>query len=223
MNFMANPTWFKLFGILGAGVALLGSVIAASVYSGKQGQRYSTFNHFISELGEVGVSRLAPVFNLSLILSGLALLIIGNGFFKPNISVMVGNIYEPGDPKRDAGFNIFYMGINVGAFVANLLAASVRNEFGWLWTFRVAGIGILVGLVIMLMNWKTLDKADRKPERVAGDTGFGAIALKILLPAFTVGVLAYFMASAYLTVSLMLLIWGFHARRANRLTDETSC
>ena len=74
MNFMANPTWFKLFGILGAGVALLGSVIAASVYSGKQGQRYSTFNHFISELGEVGVSRLAPVFNLSLILSGLALL-----------------------------------------------------------------------------------------------------------------------------------------------------
>jgi len=130
--------------------------------------------------------------------SGLGLLIIGNGFFKPNISVMVGNIYEPGDPKRDAGFNIFYMGINVGAFVANLLAASVRNEFGWLWTFRVAGIGILVGLIIMGASWKALAKADRKPERGKDDAGFGAIALKILLPAFTVGVLAYFLAANYL-------------------------
>ena len=75
MHFIANPAWFKLFGLLGAGVALLGSVIAASAYRGKQEQRYSPINHFISELGEVGVSRLAPVFNLGLILSGLALLL----------------------------------------------------------------------------------------------------------------------------------------------------
>src|SRR5690606_39452153 len=63
---------------------------------------------------------------------GLLGLLIGNGFFKPNISVMVGNLYQPGDPKRDAGFNIFYMGINIGALVANLMAAAVRNELGWL-------------------------------------------------------------------------------------------
>ncbi|MBT3224321.1 MAG: MFS transporter, partial [Proteobacteria bacterium] len=100
---------------------------------------------------------------------GLVLLILGNGFFKPNISVMVGNLYEPGDPKRDAGFNIFYMGINVGALVATLLAASVRNELGWLWTFRVAGIGLLVSLVILAINWKTLARADRQPERGPDD------------------------------------------------------
>ena len=54
---------------------------------------------------------------------------------------MVGNLYEPGDSRRDAGFNIFYMGINIGALVANLLAAAVRNEWGWLLTFRIAGCG----------------------------------------------------------------------------------
>ena len=63
-------------------------------------------------------------------IGGLVCLIVGNGFFKPNISVMVGNLYKAGDAKRDAGFNIFYMGINVGALVATFLAAMVRNQAG---------------------------------------------------------------------------------------------
>ncbi|MBW2256936.1 MAG: peptide MFS transporter [Deltaproteobacteria bacterium] len=131
-------------------------------------------------------------------ISGLGVLIIGNGFFKPNISVMVGNLYKPGDAKRDAGFNIFYMGINIGGLVANLLAASVRNEVGWLWTFRVAGFGILVGLIILAANWKVLERADRRPERREEDVSFGSIAFKILLPAFAVGILGYFLATWYL-------------------------
>ncbi|MFN2369884.1 MAG: peptide MFS transporter [Candidatus Krumholzibacteriia bacterium] len=134
--------------------------------------------------------------------TGLILLIIGNGFFKPNISVMVGNLYQPGDPKRDAGFNIFYMGINIGAFAANLVAASVRNQVGWLWTFRVAGIGLIIGLIILLFNWKGLAAADRRPERGAKSAGFGQVFLKILLPAFVVGALGYFMAKQYLPPSI---------------------
>ncbi|MCU0232751.1 MAG: peptide MFS transporter [Thermoanaerobaculales bacterium] len=134
--------------------------------------------------------------------SGLGLVIVGNGFFKPNISVMVGNLYQPGDPKRDAGFNIFYMGINIGAFAANLLAASVRNELGWLWTFRVAGFGICTGLLILLLNWKLLERADRKPERNPDDASFGMIVRNILLPAFGVGILGYFLAKAYLPASI---------------------
>jgi dipeptide/tripeptide permease len=126
---------------------------------------------------------------------GLIGLIVGNGFFKPNISVMVGNLYKPGDPKRDSGFNIFYMGINIGALAATLVVAPwVRNELGWLWTFRAAGLGVLFAVVLLVINWKTLDRADRQPERSPDDTGIGEIFLKILLPAFVVGTIGYFIA-----------------------------
>jgi amino acid/peptide:H+ symporter len=135
---------------------------------------------------------------------GLLGLIIGNGFFKPNISVMVGNLYQPGDPRRDAGFNIFYMGINIGALVANLLAAAVRNELGWLWTFRVAGVGLLVSLVILTMNWKTLERADRVPERKDGDTSFAQVFGKILGPAVLAGVIGYAFAKYGLAPNGML-------------------
>ena len=135
---------------------------------------------------------------------GLLGLIIGNGFFKPNISVMVGNLYEPGDAKRDAGFNIFYMGINIGAFVANLMAAAVRNELGWLWTFRVAGIGLLVSLAILLLNWKLLEPADRQPEHKEGDAGFGEVFGKILGPAVLAGAAGYAFAKFGLAPNGML-------------------
>jgi len=129
---------------------------------------------------------------------GLIGLIVGNGFFKPNISVMVGNLYEPGDPKRDSGFNIFYMGINIGALAATLIVAPiVRNYWGWLWTFRAAGIGVLFAVVLLLIFWKTLEKADRQPARVEGDTTIGEIFAKILAPAFIVGIAGYFFAKQF--------------------------
>lgn len=128
---------------------------------------------------------------------GLISLIVGNGFFKPNISVMVGNLYEPGDPKRDSGFNIFYMGINIGAFVASFLSSWVRNDYGWLWTFRVAAFGLLIALVLLLLSWKTLEKADRPPEIGKDDAGFGTVFAKILLPALVSGLLGYYVAGTY--------------------------
>jgi len=129
---------------------------------------------------------------------GIIGLIIGNGFFKPNISVMVGNLYEKGDPKRDSGFNIFYMGINIGALAATLIVAPiVRNYWGWLWTFRAAGIGVLFSVVLLAFFWKSLEKADRKPARVEGDTSMGEIFGKILAPAFIVGIIGYFIAKQF--------------------------
>lgn len=129
---------------------------------------------------------------------GLVSLIVGNGFFKPNISVMVGNLYEPGDPKRDSGFNIFYMGINIGAFVASFLSSAVRNDYGWLWTFRVAAIGLLIALVLLAFSWKTLEKADRKPEVGPDDAGFGTVVAKILAPAIIAGIAGAWFGATYL-------------------------
>ena len=124
--------------------------------------------------------------------AGLVCLCVGNGFFKPNISVMVGNLYESGDPKRDAGFSIFYMGINIGAFIANYLAAWVLVKYGWLWIFWVAGMGMFIGLGVLLASWKILEKADRQPEIGPDDVSFGRIMGVILLPSLLAGAFGYF-------------------------------
>ncbi len=126
---------------------------------------------------------------------GLALVCLGNGLFKPNITAMVGNLYAPGDPKRDAGFNIFYMGINIGACLSALLSAPLRNE----WTFSVAfvgaGVGLLVGVGNLLLNWRKLASADRQPVIDPRDTGLGQIMLTILLPAAIFGAIGYYLGN----------------------------
>lgn len=81
---------------------------------------------------------------------GLALLIAGNGMFKPNISTMVGDLYKEGDQRRDGAFTIFYMGINLGALLAGIISGSVTNSFGWRAGFLVAGIGMVISLVMQM-------------------------------------------------------------------------
>jgi dipeptide/tripeptide permease len=125
--------------------------------------------------------------------AGLVLLCLGNGLFKPNISAMVGNLYEPGDPRRDAGFNIFYMGINIGASASALLAAPLRNLWSFNLAFTAAGVGLLISVVILTFQWKGLAKAD--PPRTApsaDDVGMKQIVMTILLPAAIFGAAGYF-------------------------------
>lgn len=81
----------------------------------------------------------------------LALLITGNGFFKPNISAMVGQLYPPGSIKRDGGFTIFYMGVNLGASLSPLICGYIGETYGWHWGFGLATIGMMVGLAIFIM------------------------------------------------------------------------
>ena len=78
---------------------------------------------------------------------GLGLVIVGTGFFKPNVSTMVGQLYSAGDTRRDAGFTIFYMGINLGAFLAPLVCSTLGEKVGWHYGFAAAGVGMVLGLV----------------------------------------------------------------------------
>ncbi|MEM6688926.1 MAG: peptide MFS transporter [Planctomycetota bacterium] len=78
----------------------------------------------------------------------LGLLILGNGFFKPNISSLVGGLYSEGDKRRDSGFTIFYLGINIGAFIAPLVCGFLGESIGWHYGFGAAGIGMFVGLLV---------------------------------------------------------------------------
>lgn len=92
----------------------------------------------------------------------LAFIVVGNGFFKPNISTFVGSLYKDGDRRKDSGFTIFYMGINIGAFVAPLLCGWLGETYGWHYGFGLAGIGMLIGL---LFFWSGIKK------NVFGDRG----------------------------------------------------
>ncbi len=123
--------------------------------------------------------------------AGLTLLCLGNGFFKPNISAMVGNLYSADDPRRDAGFNIFYMGINIGAATSALLAAPLRNLWDFNMAFMAAGVGLLIAVAILLGNWRTLERADRRPEPDPEDISFTRVCLQILLPAAVCGAFGY--------------------------------
>jgi proton-dependent oligopeptide transporter, POT family len=88
--------------------------------------------------------------------TGLALVISGVGCLKPNISTMVGGLYKEGDPRRDAGFTIFYIGINIGAASAPLLVGYIGEVWGWHYGFGIAGIGMLLGLGVYMWGMKYL-------------------------------------------------------------------
>ena len=87
-----------------------------------------------------------------LFLFALGFLILGNGAFKPNISTQVGSLYPPGDRRRDRAFSIFYVGINLGAFLAPLVCGTLGEEIGWHYGFAAAGVGVTLGLVIYLLG-----------------------------------------------------------------------
>jgi POT family proton-dependent oligopeptide transporter len=93
---------------------------------------------------------------------GLALLMIGTGLLKPNVSTIVGQLYSPGDKRRDAGFSIFYMGINIGAF-SPLIVGWVGEKVNWRLGFATSGIGMLIGVVQYLLTNKYLGSAGRHP------------------------------------------------------------
>jgi POT family proton-dependent oligopeptide transporter len=117
----------------------------------------------------------------------LGLIIIGNGFFKPNISTLLGNIYNRQDlkPLKDNAYNIFYMGINIGAFFCNFVAAYLRNAYGWGYAFAAAGVGLIIGLIILSTQLKNRDikEADVKKPVQAEDMPLSKIFTYVFLPA----------------------------------------
>ena len=96
---------------------------------------------------------------------GLGVLIIGNGFFKPNISTMVGKLYSDQDPRKDSAFTIFYMGINLGAFLAPIICGFLAVEFGWAYGFGAAGIGMILGTVWFAVQGRLLGNVGFAPNR----------------------------------------------------------
>jgi POT family proton-dependent oligopeptide transporter len=137
--------------------------------------------------GYIGLS--IPNSMLAFYLS-LLLIILGNGMFKPNVSVLLGKLYEKPEYEhmKDSGYNIFYMGINLGAFVCNFIAAWLRLTYGWGWAFAAAGIGMLIGVAWFAFGTSRvpeIKEADKISPKREGDQSMWKIIQILLIPAFT--------------------------------------
>lgn len=141
-------------------------------------------------LGYIGLGVFKEV---SMFYVSMGLIIVGNGFFKPSISTLLGNLYseEPYKDNKDAGYNIFYMGINIGALVCNFIAAYMRNKFGWGEAFITAGVGMFIGLIIFSLGKKYVEHANVLKPKQAGDTTINSILIKVFVPAIIAGGLGW--------------------------------
>jgi len=169
--------------------------------------------------------------------AGMSFIILGNGLFKPNISSLVGKLYAPGDPRRDSGFTIFYMGINIGALTSTLLCGWIGETYGWTWGFLLAGIGMLAGILTFGLGKRLLQGHGEAPEpsKLARNVviviaGIAALApvLHFLLQneevvqyllgvaiAVTLGAILYVAVSSDKIqrekLFLLVILWLFHA------------
>ena len=151
----AAPAVYASYGSLVYASTVIGGRISDTIL----GMRQSIFLGGI--LMAIGHFVLAIENNVAFFLA-LAFIVVGNGFFKPNISTFVGSLYKDGDLRKDSGFTIFYMGINIGGFAAPLLCGWLGRTYGWHYGFGLAGIGMLIGL---LFFWSGIRK------NVFGDKG----------------------------------------------------
>ncbi|MEO6525699.1 MAG: peptide MFS transporter [Gemmatimonadaceae bacterium] len=184
----SRPTASAIVGIYAA------SVYLASLPGGWVADRWLglrraiwTGGVFIA-LGHLSIA-LSAVFSRPTFFLGLILIVIGTGLLKPNISAIVGDLYAPNDVRRDAGFSVFYMGINLGALIAPLITGLLGERVGWHWGFGAAGVGMLAGLITFRMRAGTLGPLGAAPmgspaeQRRARSITLGALALVAVVVA----------------------------------------
>lgn len=171
-------------------------------------------------------------FALKIFYFSLALIIIGVGFLKPNISTIVGKLYAKDDPRRDSGFTIFYMGINIGSFLATILCGWLGETYGWGYGFGLAGIGMVFGLITFLWGQKWLEgHAEPSNPEVLKEKVFAGINREAMIYAISIlflGVIWYFVQSADIVhttlniMALVVLIWltWFLITKCNKVERE---
>jgi POT family proton-dependent oligopeptide transporter len=134
------------------------------------------------------------IHNLNMLYLSMTLVIIGNGFFKPNISTLLGNVYSTPEHRlqKDEGYNIFYMGINIGAFVCNFFGAALYTTIGWSAAFIAAGVGMFIGVATFILGTRHYKAFDVKKATQPGDMSLWKIMLFVLLPCMVFGIIGWF-------------------------------
>lgn len=207
----------KAYGIYGAYNALL---YAAPVIGGMLADRaigfrkailtggaFMALGQFILALssGSTGALHSESVFFL-----GLAALTVGNGLFKPNISSFLGTFYDRNDTRKDGAYTLFYMGINIGAFLAPLTCGYLGQRVGWHYGFFSAGLGMLLGMVVFFLNFKHLDGKGHAPENGENWSfmGLKAFPLTLLGCLAVIPIFSFLIASEGITDYLLFAAGG---------------
>ena len=133
------------------------------------------------------------IHSLPMLYLSMFLVILGNGFFKPNISTLLGNLYSTDEyrDRKDEGYNIFYMGINVGAFICNFFSAAIIIVWGWKYAFVAAGIGMFLGVLIFILGTRHYKSGDVLKPMTTADMPFSKIVLTIFIPSIIAGILGW--------------------------------
>ncbi len=136
---------------------------------------------------------LMAVHSLPMLYVSMTLVILGNGFFKPNISTLLGNLYSNPQfqARKDEGYNIFYMGINIGAFICNFFSAAIIILWGYKYAFIAAGVGMFIGVLIFLLGTRHYVEGDVKKPMTKEDMPFLRIVMTILVPSVVAGILGW--------------------------------
>jgi len=148
--------------------------------------------------------------NLQLFYVALALLICGSGFFKPNISSLVGRLYGADDPRRDSAFTLFYMGINLGAFLSPIACGYLGEQLGWHWGFGLAGVGMLLGLLVFWRAQPLLRGLAEPPARPGGRVSFAGLSLEawVYLGALLAVAVAWQLVQRGALIGTLLSVFG---------------
>ncbi len=224
--FMANKLGFadsKSYGIVGGFMALayLTPLMGGAVADKISGYRMAIL--FGGILLSAGYALLA-LGDQHLFYVALATIAVGNGFFKPNVSSLVGKLYEKNDPRREAGFTIFYMGINLGVLLATLSAGFIQQKLGWNASFFAASIGLVFGTVTLLADRRlaaiqpTLN--DIKLKQIVAVVISSALAIglaSVLLFHFQWLEITLPIGAAVVFVLLLLMAWRYPAAERYRL------
>lgn len=168
-----RSTALEIYAIF-TGLVYLTPIVGGLLADKVLGQRKAIFiGGILMALGQfvLAYSQVGDVTSRTWLLNlGLGILIVGNGFFKPNISTMVGRLYADQDPRKDSAFTIFYMGINLGAFLAPLICGFLAVAFGWAYGFMAAGIGMIIGTLWFFIQGNILGNVGFPPNREVAST-----------------------------------------------------
>ncbi|MCZ1178216.1 peptide MFS transporter [Acinetobacter pittii] len=212
-----RPTAAAIVGLF-AGSMYLMTVLGGWIADNWLGQARSVwYGSLIIALGHLSIA-LTPIFDQFFFYFGLVLIVLGSGLFKTCISVIVGTLYNAQDSRRDAGFSIFYMGINMGSFIAPLITGILARDHGWHLGFGIGGLGMLIALLIFralaipqLQSFNQLrQQTDNWNKPVVENRNAPKIAFSFLLSVAVVIALTFFgvirinpvAVATYLTVGI---------------------